>query len=711
MKYVRIAIAVVCLIGQLTQVAYAATDPRRQRRVKRQSIAAPTYINNYAINIPGANGDGVVLADAAGLEPTNGQLSVFMQYKEGSVVGADTLFAKWTEGTPHVASMDIGQTGCAGSPTRCEYRVQLCDASACTAPRIHRTNRGVLTNNEWTSVGVAFDIGASDLEIYIGGAPATVLTSGSFPVAWTDVAANWTVGNRSGPGTRAPIARFKTIMMWRNTRVTGQCMWDLANPNGGGKRRGTGPLPASCPTPTTYCRGGDDDNGAGTTCTDFSGNANHWTLAGTAAFSNTSLPVGFALQTAATNGASRKVIVGKGQSGESGRAPMYTYSPPLFWQTYDASATTYANDLTDATDSGTGDALAMPATEEVGDILYIGWATQFDQLRLNNTAGTQGVGGTCVWEYCSANTGSACTAWSSLSGLVDGSTCFTAARTDQHLSFTLPNPWPAVSVNGSANYYFVRARLTGTYTTNPAYDWAVGDDDQIYTHRARTGIYDNNGPIGTPNGIEAPAEEPVDESGGQAAVFPQTVDGSAAAGPMLATLDALSGLYPSYDWYVVPCPLGSTSAAQWSIAHGLVGTDDGECESRLTTTALGADTEVVAIFVYQGEFECGDAVLAPQWAERWAYNCEETRSALGDRDVPCIFTRLPATVGSCPEIATVRAEQAAICNYLDHCVVIDAPEGPFIADGIHLDHGGVRSLGTLRGAAFRETSLGQAITP
>lgn len=677
-------------------------------RASSGNTLATAYPNNFAINIPGANGDGVRLADAAGLEPTNGQMSWFLQWYFSGSTNSDAIISKFSEGAPNVAAFVIDYTACAGG--FCGFRLDVCGETTCgTTPRVQTSPTGVVTPNEWNSVGMTMDIPNGVESLFVGGAEATQLTTGTLS-AWQDVAAPWVVGNRSGNTNRSPVSKVKRITYWRNVTVSDQCMWEMANPNGG-KRRGTGPIPASCPTPTSDCRGGDDNNGTGVTCTDHSGNGNDWTLIGTAAYSSASLPTGIPYQAANTNGAARKVVVFAGQSNNSGRALMSNYNPPPFAQRLQAAA--WVSETTDAASSAVGDVAIMAAVETTGDTFNVGWTAQYNEMRMTNTGGTQGVGGAVAWEYCSTAVGNVCTVWTALPGLSDGTTQLTAARGEQRMSWTLPGDWVCNILNGSACLFFVRARITTVYTTNPLYDWIVGDDDLLFANRIRTGIYDNDGPIGTPNGTETPAEEPVDSNIGQLAVFPQSNDNS-TAGPQLPALNALAGAYPSYNWYSVPVSIGGVATQPWIVAHGVFTSPYYEMETRITPAALGAGTEVVAIVVYHGESECNAPLEATRWGERWAYICEELRSTLADRDIPCIFMELPPTVpGSCTanEWNMVRAEQAAICNYLDHCQLVQAPDGPWIVDGIHLDHAAVRSLGISIGTAFQATALGQLITP
>jgi cysteine-rich repeat protein len=126
--------------------------------------------------------------------------------------------------------------------------------------------------------------------------------------------------------------------------------------------------------------------------------------------------------------------------------------------------------------------------------------------------------------------------------------------------------------------------------------------------------------------------------------------------------NALAGSHPAWDWYIVPGGMGGTTSLQWLPAHGQTTSLMGELESRLTASALGT-AEIVGIDVYHGEAECNSAVEATRWPYRWAYGCEELRTTIGDRDIPCMFTQLPVTTAAtCNSTvwAQLRAAQATL---------------------------------------------------
>lgn len=138
------------------------------------------------------------------------------------------------------------------------------------------------------------------------------------------------------------------------------------------------------------------------------------------------------------------------------------------WQVDADAGPAFSDQTTDFNDAGAGDWVVFPATDAVGDYAAIGLSFPFNKLILTSVGGTQGVGGVVVWEYWNGS------AWTALSGVTDGTTSFTAALgAGQTVSWTVPGDWAAQVLNGSASLYYVRARITTTYTTNPAYSQGV----------------------------------------------------------------------------------------------------------------------------------------------------------------------------------------------------------------------------------------------
>lgn len=126
----------------------------------------------------------------------------------------------------------------------------------------------------------------------------------------------------------------------------------------------------------------------------------------------------------------------------------------------------YADETTDAGDTGSGDVTLLPATEE-DDIDWVGFGhtDRFTEMSFSSIGGTAGTDGVVTWEYWNGS------AWAALTGVTDGTTSFKAALSHgQRVTFTQPTDWTAVQINGAGGLlYYVRARVTTVYTVNPVY--------------------------------------------------------------------------------------------------------------------------------------------------------------------------------------------------------------------------------------------------
>ncbi len=135
------------------------------------------------------------------------------------------------------------------------------------------------------------------------------------------------------------------------------------------------------------------------------------------------------------------------------------------WQVDISTGPTFVDETTDFNSATNADVTVFPATEATGDYFAVGFAQKFSKLTFDYANGTAGVGGTVTWEYWNG------TAWAALSGVTDGTTGFTAAVGDgKYVTWTAPSNWATLSLNGSAQLYYVRAVITGTYSTNPVLD-------------------------------------------------------------------------------------------------------------------------------------------------------------------------------------------------------------------------------------------------
>ena len=134
------------------------------------------------------------------------------------------------------------------------------------------------------------------------------------------------------------------------------------------------------------------------------------------------------------------------------------------WQV-DDSADTFVDETIDANDTGNADWTLFPASEATGDYAAFGYTGTFSQLKFDYLNGTAGVGGVVSWEYWNG------TAWTALSGVTDGTTGFTAAAADSlTVTWTMPTDWAKRILNTGKKLYYVRAKITTVYSTNPILD-------------------------------------------------------------------------------------------------------------------------------------------------------------------------------------------------------------------------------------------------
>lgn len=137
------------------------------------------------------------------------------------------------------------------------------------------------------------------------------------------------------------------------------------------------------------------------------------------------------------------------------------------WQVV-AAGPTFVDETADANSATVADWQIFPTSEVTTDYAAIGFRQQFKKVTFDSTGGTAGTVGVVVWEYWNG------TAWAALAGVTDGTTGFTAALgAGQNLTFTVPTDWATTSLGGSAQLYYIRARITTVYTVNPVYTQAV----------------------------------------------------------------------------------------------------------------------------------------------------------------------------------------------------------------------------------------------
>ena len=132
---------------------------------------------------------------------------------------------------------------------------------------------------------------------------------------------------------------------------------------------------------------------------------------------------------------------------------------------FDESAATFVEETTDANSATAADVSPFPATEAAQDYAAFGFASRFDRLIFDYAGGTAGVAGVVSWEYWNG------VAWAALGGVVDATAGFTTAVADGlEVRWDVPSDWAKVSLNSTTAVYYVRARVTTVYTTNPTLD-------------------------------------------------------------------------------------------------------------------------------------------------------------------------------------------------------------------------------------------------
>lgn len=120
----------------------------------------------------------------------------------------------------------------------------------------------------------------------------------------------------------------------------------------------------------------------------------------------------------------------------------------------------FTDNTTDANSVGGTAFDAFAAVPVAGDILYIGSSTIWENTTiLLATAGVDGGTTTLAYEYWNG------AAWTAISSVVDNTSLLTQ---DGTITFEAPRDWAQTIVNGSANLYYMRIRITNAdYVTAP----------------------------------------------------------------------------------------------------------------------------------------------------------------------------------------------------------------------------------------------------
>lgn len=136
------------------------------------------------------------------------------------------------------------------------------------------------------------------------------------------------------------------------------------------------------------------------------------------------------------------------------------------WQVDDDAGPSFVDITTAIGDATTNDTVLFPVTEAIGDWVALGYSIPFGEVYIDYTSGTRGVAGVIVWEYWNGS------AWTALLNVTDTTNGFTAVLGAYQLSFSIPDDWAETSVN-SVSAYYIRARITTVYSTNPVIDQAL----------------------------------------------------------------------------------------------------------------------------------------------------------------------------------------------------------------------------------------------
>ena len=132
---------------------------------------------------------------------------------------------------------------------------------------------------------------------------------------------------------------------------------------------------------------------------------------------------------------------------------------------YATAAGVFTNVTRAAGNSTANDFLVMPAVEATGDYCVYGHNEPFSSLKLN--IGTAGTVGTVTWEYWNG-------AWTALTDVTDGTNSYKNSGTAS-VTYTIPDDWATTTLNSLGPHYYIRSKVTATYTVNPngTQSWCV----------------------------------------------------------------------------------------------------------------------------------------------------------------------------------------------------------------------------------------------
>ena len=159
------------------------------------------------------------------------------------------------------------------------------------------------------------------------------------------------------------------------------------------------------------------------------------------------------------------------------------------WQVDDDGGPSFVDLTTGFNDGTVNNCQPFPSAEAVGDYFAIGHSSRFHSVRLDRIGGTQGTGsGDAEWEYWNGSIWTALTKLTDETGNATGGT-FRDALADDHVFWEMPNDWALLTLN-SVQAYYIRARLTVVYSTDP-----VISQGQIILVNSDVGTTANTGSV------------------------------------------------------------------------------------------------------------------------------------------------------------------------------------------------------------------------
>ncbi len=137
---------------------------------------------------------------------------------------------------------------------------------------------------------------------------------------------------------------------------------------------------------------------------------------------------------------------------------------------FDTSENTFTDNTTEA-NSIEGTAFpAFATTVGIGDIFYVGSSFKFGGVSFN--LATIGAGGVVVWEYWNGSS------WTTLS-VTEDTTDADDLNASGKMTWTIPSDIEKTTVNGIANTFWVRLRVTTAHSTSPTVRYMFFDKDSV----------------------------------------------------------------------------------------------------------------------------------------------------------------------------------------------------------------------------------------